>query len=207
MNEYEIVLPMLKDNANMQLADPGLVNFYEDLSNRVYWLCSEIEQSTFDLVQYIIRWNREDKGIPREERKPIKIIIDCGGGSLSVSETVSNIIRMSITPVYGYALGYVASGATVIFLSCHKKKALENTVFILHKGSCNGISGTYDEIVAFTRDYEKQMETLMRFYSENTKYSEEEIYENIQTDWYIRFDEALDRGLVDEKITDIEMFF
>ena len=203
---YEFALPLLPDTANLQLADPSLVNFYSDLENRTYWLNDEINHYTFDLVQYIIRWNREDKDIPIEERKPIRIIIDCGGGHLSVSETVSNVIKMSKTPVYGIALGYVASGATVIYLSCHKKYALPNSVFVLHKGSCSGVSGTYDEIVAFARDYEKQMETLIGFHIDNTGYTEEEIEENIQTDWYIRTKEALEKGIVDELVVDIDVF-
>lgn len=204
--QLEITLPMLPQTANLQLADPSLVNFYSDLENRIYWLNDEINNYTFDLVQYIIRWNREDKNIPVEERKPIRIIIDCPGGHLSVSETLSNIIKMSKTPVYGIALGYVASGATVIYLSCHKRFALPNSVFVLHKGSCSGVSGTYDEIVAFARDYEKQMEMLIDFYIDNTKYTEAEIEENIQTDWYIRTEEALEKGIVDELITNIDIF-
>ncbi len=204
--QYEITFPVLPQTANWQLADPSLVNFYSDLENRTYWLSDEINNYTFDLVQYIIRWNREDKDIPVEQRKPIRIIIDCPGGHLSVSETVSNIIKMSKTPVYGIALGYVASGATVIYLSCHKKFALPNSVFVLHKGSCSGVSGTYDEIVAFARDYEKQMETLINFYIDNTNYTEEEIEENIQTDWYIRTGEALEKGIVDKLVTDIGLF-
>ena len=203
---FEIHLPPMDAGANLQLADPSLVNFYNDLDNRVYWLNDEINNFTFDLVQYIIRWNREDKNTPIEKRKPIRIIVDCGGGSLSVSETLSRLIKMSKTPVYGIALGFVASGASVIYLSCHKKFALPNSVFVLHKGSCSGISGTYDEVVAFARDYEKQIETLMDFYIENTKYTEEEILENIQTDWYIRYEEALEKGLVDEVIDSIDVF-
>lgn len=202
--EY-LVLPPMHDSANLQLADPSLVNFYSDLQNRVYWLTEEIGECTLDLVQYITRWNREDREIPIENRKPIRIVIDCGGGSLSVSETLSNIIKMSKTPIYSIALGFVASGASVVHLSCHKKFALPNSVFVLHKGSCSGVSGTYDEIVSFARDYEKQIEMLMTFYTENTKYTEEEIEENIQTDWYIRMDQALEKGLVDEVITDIDI--
>lgn len=201
-----IVLPQMHPSANLSLADPCLVNFYEDINNRIYWLTEEIGEETLDLVQYITRWNREDKDKPVEERQPIRIIIDCGGGSLSVSETLSNIIKMSKTPIYSVALGFVASGASVVHLSCHKRFALPNTVFVLHKGSCNGVSGTYDEIVSFARDYEKQIEMLMEFYTENTKYTEEEIEENIQTDWYIRIDEAIEKGLVDEVITDIDIF-
>ena len=204
--QLEFAIPILPDTANLQLADPSLVNFYADLENRVYWLSDEINRFTYDIVQYIIRWNREDKDIPVEQRKPIRIIVDCEGGYLSVSETISNIIKMSKTPVYGIALGQVASGASVIYLSCHKRFALPNSVFILHKGSCSGVSGTYDEIVAFAKDYEKQIETLITFYIENTRYTEEEIIENIQTDWYIRTKEALDKGIVNEVITDIGLF-
>ena len=201
------LLSLLPSVANLQLADPTLVNFYADLEHRIYWLNDEINNFTFDLVQYIIRWNREDADIPVEDRKPIRIIVDCGGGQLSVSETLSNIIKMSKTPIYGIALGYVASGASVIYLSCHLKFALPNTVFVLHKGSCSGVSGTYDEIVAFAKDYEKQMETLIDFYIENTNYTEEEIVNNIQTDWYIRTEEAVEKGLVDEIITNINVFY
>lgn len=203
---FEIQLPTIPNSANLQLADPSLINYYQDLENRIYWLNDEISCYTFDLVQYITRWNREDKGISIENRKPIRIIIDCAGGALSVSETLSNIIKMSKTPVYGIALGYVASGASVIYLSCHKRYALPNSVFVLHKGSCSGVSGTYDEIVSFARDYEKQIEMLMDFYIDHTKYTEEEIEENIQTDWYIRAAEALEKGLVDELIDDIDIF-
>lgn len=204
--QFEFVMSP-SQSANLQLADPSLVNFYNDLEDRTYWLNDEISNYTLDLVQYILRWNREDRGIPVEDRKPIRIIIDCPGGYLSISETVSNIIKMSKTPIYGIALGYVASGASVVYLSCHKKYALPNSVFVLHKGGCNGVSGTYDEIVAFARDYEKQMEVLMNFYIANTKYTQEEIEENIQTDWYIRIDEAKEKGLVDEVIENIEVFF
>ena len=206
MEGFELMLPVMDNSANLQLADPSLVNLYHDIANRTYWLNDEINNYTFDLAQYIIRWNREDKGIDPMSRKPIRIIIDCGGGYLSVSETLSNLIKMSKTPVIGIALGQVASGASVIYLSCHVRFALPNSVFVLHKGSCNGVSGTYDEIVAFARDYEKQIETLIKFYIENTNYTEEEVEENIQTDWYIRIEEALERGLVDEVITDIDVF-
>jgi hypothetical protein len=75
---YEIHLPeMTSVGANLQLADPNLVNYYADLENRIYWLNDEITQYTFDLVQYITRWNREDKNIPIQDRKPIRIFIDC----------------------------------------------------------------------------------------------------------------------------------
>ena len=44
---FEIALPVLPETANLQLADPSLVNFYSDLQNRTYWLNDEINNYTF----------------------------------------------------------------------------------------------------------------------------------------------------------------
>ena len=49
MNEIYL-LPSMHDSANLQLADPSLVNFYEDIQNRTYWLTEEIGEETLDLV-------------------------------------------------------------------------------------------------------------------------------------------------------------
>ena len=188
------------------LADPSLVNYYNDLENRTYWLNDEINHFTFDLVQYILRWNKEDKGIPTEERKPIRIIVDCHGGMLSVTKTIVNIIKMSKTPVHMFALGFVASGASMIYLAGHKRYALPNTTFLLHKGNCGGLSRTFDELLAFMEDYQKDVAELIDFYKENTKFSPEDIENKIQGEWYIRIDEALENGIVDEIVTDIDLF-
>jgi hypothetical protein len=48
--ENYIVLPPMHDSANLTLADPSLVNFYEDVQNRIYWLTGEIGEETLDLV-------------------------------------------------------------------------------------------------------------------------------------------------------------
>jgi hypothetical protein len=49
MNEIYL-LPSMHNSANLQLADPSLVNFYEDIQNRIYWLTEEIGEETLDLV-------------------------------------------------------------------------------------------------------------------------------------------------------------
>lgn len=198
---FEISIP---SPANLQLADPSLLNFYNDLEQRIYWLTGTIGDSTLDLIQYIIKWNREDKGKPVEERQPIKLIIFSEGGALDVEESIVSFIRLSKTPVYGIAVGMVASAASLIYLSCHKKYAINSAYFLLHKGSCHGLSGNYNEVEAFMKNYQEQVKKMVAFYIANTQYSEEEVNQNINTDWYVRFPEALEKGLVDEMIEDID---
>ena len=206
MEQNPNIHQLIGEQKAQTLADPSLVNYYNDLENRTYWLNDEINHFTFDLVQYILRWNKEDKGIPTEERKPIRVIVDCHGGMLSVTKTIVNIIKLSKTPVHMFALGFVASGASMIYLAGHKRYALPNTTFLLHKGNCGGLSGTFDELLAFMEDYQKDVAELIGFYKENTKFSPEDIENKIQGEWYIRIDEALENGIVDEIVTDIDLF-
>lgn len=191
----------------LELPDPNLVQYYEDCVDRNYWILGEVNDELLDLVNKIIAWNREDERAGRavEDRKPIRIFFNSPGGDLDVEETLVSMIRLSKTPVYGIALGMTASAASLIYLSCHKKFALPNAYFVLHKGSCSNIGGNYNDVAAMMKDYDQQIEKMMNFYIENTDYSEDEIKKNMDKDWYIRLPEAKDRGLVDEVISDISI--
>lgn len=204
MNELAIYIP---SEANLTLADPTLLDYYHDRENRIYWLDGEVTSAAFDLVQTIIRINREDKDKPIEERVPLRIIIDSPGGDLDVEETIVSMIELSETPIWGIALGTVASAASLIYISCHKRFALPNTTFVFHKGSASGISGNYNEINAMMKDYEYKVEKLVTSYIKYTTYPEEVIREKIENDWYIHTEEALEYGVCEHLIEDIGVFF
>ena len=194
---------LFSSDANLQLADPSLVQYYHDLANRSIWIDGEINVSTLDIVSKIIRWNREDKGKPIDERKPIKLFFLSPGGDLEIEEAVVSTIRLSQTPVWGIAMGMVASAASLIYLSCHKRFALPNAYLIIHQGSAQ-MGGNYDQMVAAMKDYEEQIERMTRFYIENTDYTEEEIRANIKTDWYVRGEELLERKLITNWVSTID---
>lgn len=200
-----VIIP-IPEIANSQLPDASLLQFYQDLEERIYWLNDEINSYSYDLIQYILKWNKEDKDIPIENRKPIRIIFCSPGGEIDVEEAIVSVIKLSKTPIYGIAVSCVASAASVIYLSCHKKLALPNAYWILHRGSCN-INGTYDQVMAAMEDYAIQVEKMMLFYETHTKFTKEEIQNNMGTDWYVRIDTALEKGIVDELITDISALY
>ena len=81
---------------NLTLPDPDLLNQYIDLDNRVIWIDDEINTFTLNVIQYIIYWNRADKDIPPEERKPIKILFFTQGGMLDIYNSVADVIELSI---------------------------------------------------------------------------------------------------------------
>ena len=190
---------------NLQLPDPSLVQYYYDLKHRVIWIDDEITSTTLDVISKIIRWNAEDKDKSIKDREPIKIFFNSPGGSLDVEESIVSIIKISKTPIYGIALGIVASAASLIYLSCHKRYALPNAYFIFHRGSCSNIEGSYNEVQAAMEDYRVQIEKMEKFYIENTTYPEEVIKEKIKTDWYIHCDEALKYNVVNDLIENIDI--
>ena len=71
MENFTITLPHTV-NPTLQLPDPELVQYYEDQANRVIWILDEINNEGYEWIDFIIRCNREDAGIPIEERKPIQ---------------------------------------------------------------------------------------------------------------------------------------
>lgn len=205
MEEFIDFLLKDVDEANLQLPDPGLVQVFQDLKNRVIWIDDEIDKSYLDIISKIIQWNRDDNLIPIEERKPIKIFFDSPGGDLDVEESIVSIIKLSKTPIYGFALGMVASAASMIFLATHKRYALHNAYLILHKGGCQNISGDYVNVQNAMEDYRKQIEKLEDFYVKNTSIPKEIIKEKLNSDWYIRGEKLIDYGLVQEWVDNIEV--
>ena len=189
----------------LQLPDPTLVQYYNDFENRIIWIDEEINSDTLSVVSKIIYWNRLDKEVSIKDRKPIRIFFNSVGGSLDIEEVIVSVIKLSKTPVYGIALGMVASAASLIYLSCHKRFALPNSYFILHRGSCTNMSGNYNEVQAAMEDYKTQIEKMEAFYIENTLYPEEVIKEKIKSDWYIHIEEALKYEIVTDLIETIDI--
>lgn len=209
-NEYGFEIAIPKDLENMQLPDPNLLQMYESLEERIYWLIGGVDDSLYELVQYIVKWNREDKlnKIPVEQRKPIRIIIASNGGSLEVQQSLTAFIEMSETPIIGVAIGTVASAASMIYLSCHKRLATPNTTFIFHQGGASDISGTYQQIAAFMENYSKDISEMAEFYKSHTSYDPSLIDQKLENgDWYIGADEALQNGIVHEIMKNLNIFF
>lgn len=198
------IVVSIPERANATIPDPSLLWYYEDLEDRVYQLVGEVDEGLLDFSRHVIRWNREDKDKPIEERKPIKLFFFSPGGSLDINYSVIDIIRLSKTPIIGINMGVCCSAAAYIYLACHKRYMLPHSYFVFHQGSSQ-MSGTYGEVVAIMADYQNQVAELSSFMEERTTYTSEEITNNIVTEWYVREEEALEKGVCHEVIEDIEV--
>ena len=200
MDNLFVTIP---ERANYSVADPELLFYYEDLNERVWNLVSEVDDSLLDFARHVIRWNREDRGIPVEERKPIRLYINSPGGDLNIFYTVKDIIEMSKTPIVAVNLGMAYSAAALLFLSCRERYMLKSSKILLHLGSAS-LGGSYLDLMSAVADYQEQVESFVSAIQERTTYTPKEIEDNIASDWYIDAEDALAHGAATKIIDDID---
>lgn len=197
----DITIP--KDVENLQLPDSMLVTFYKNLENRILWLDSEVDDYFLEYGKYILQWNQEDLGMDIKDRKSIRLLFFSPGGSLDINNSMIDIIKQSKTPVIGVNMGIAQSAGAFIFLACHKRLSMPNATFLLHRGQ-GAFSGTYDEIVCQVMEYQRQIEELEEYVLSNTKINEETFNEHFGTEWFISAKEALQYGMIDKIIDNID---
>lgn len=188
INDINVIIP--RGLENLQLPDSDLLNYYIDLDKRIFWIDNEIDNYSLELIKYILRWNEEDKVLPLEQRKPIKLFFFSPGGSLDVNYALIDTITMSKTPVIGVNIGQCASAAAFIYLSCHQRLMMPHAYFLFHQGG-GVLQGTFAEIYAQMQDYQDQVEELSTFMAAHTKFSKKDIEEKIVGEWYVRKEDAI----------------
>lgn len=201
-DEIHVTIP--KEAENLSLPSPELITYYRNLENRVLWLDSDVDECWLEFSRKIIEWNREDKGLPIEQRKPIKLMFFSYGGSLDVNNAIIDTINLSTTPVYGINVGQACSAGCFIYIACHKKFAFPNSTFLIHQGGGDGFSGTYAQVVSAVMEYQRKVEELERYLKENTEIPDNVLAENISTEWFLSADEALDYKVCDKIVTNLD---
>ena len=192
--------------ANLQLPDPVLRDMYRDEQDRIFWVDSQINENLLELVKMIIRCNKEDKDIPVEERVPIKVMIDSPGGDICSLWTTIKAIEISKTPVYtiNYCTAY--SAAADLLAAGHKRYSLPGTSAMVHSGSCM-YGGTIEQAESMKKYFDKLGKKITDYFLSHTKVESKVYKRKAPSDWYMDEDEALEYGLIDEIITDLDTLY
>ena len=192
--------------ANMQLPDPDLRDYYRDQEDRIFWLDGDVNESTLDLVKMVIRCNREDKGMPTEERKPIKIMIDSGGGDVQVMLAVIKAMNISKTPVYTINYCNAMSAAANILAAGQKRYSMPGCIVMVHSGSCS-YGGTLEQAESMKKYGDALVKRANDEFLSRTKIDAKKLKKKGASDWYLDENEALECGIIDAVITDFDEVF
>lgn len=205
MSENTFVIDIPKDIADIKLPDPDLLRIYKNQKQRVIYLDYTIDEDFIQLVgNQIIEYNIEDKGKPVEERKPIVILINSGGGNLETCFAVVGIIEQSKTPVITVNLSSAHSAAGLILLAGHKRYCMPRSQMLIHKGSASGISGNFDEIADSMKSYKKIVDDMINLICDKSKIERKDITKNCKPDWFLSVDQMLGFGCVDKVLDSLD---
>ena len=169
----------------------------QDIQHRRIFITEEIDDSSIQQpCEWIMRYNLEDNGVPKEERKPILLYIDTCGGAVDAGLKLIDTILLSETEVRVICAQRCYSMGFYIFLAGHKRYASKHASFLLHDGT----TFTYDS-ASKARDrmeFERKLEDRIRDYVlERSNITGEEYDSNMRKEWYMFSDEAKERGVVD----------
>ena len=209
MNEFilDTVLSGIPSSvANMQLPDPDLRDYYRDEINRIFWIDSNIDDNTLDLVKMIIRCNHEDKDKNIEDRTPIKVMINSGGGDVQVMLTIIKTMKISKTPIYTVVFASAMSAAAEILAAGHKRYAMPGICVMVHSGSCS-YGGTMEQAESCKKYVDALTKRATDEFCSNTKIDAKTLKKKGASDWYMDETEALAKGVIDEIITDLDILF
>lgn len=188
------------------LPDPSVLEYYKDRDNRIIWIDDEINEDTLEVIRSIIGFNMEDRGIPVEERKPVKIMIDTNGGDVQVTMSIIGAIKASKTPVYTVNLCNALSAGAHLLAAGKKRYALPGSTVLIHSGGVT-ICGDVEKAESARKYLEQMGNRMNEILLEDTKINPKIMKKKAPFDWYLSAEDALENGVVDAIVSDFDEVF
>lgn len=161
------------------------------------------QEITDDLLEnvclMIMKWNTEDKNLPKDKRKKIFIYINSDGGDCIMGTQILSIIKYSITPIATVGFAKCASMASYILASGHERFCFPNTVVLYHDGQTGYVSSG-NKGKDIQKFYDKLDERMTQFMIENTSMTKEFLEDIKDREYYMFSDEAKSNGIIDKII-------
>ena len=199
-------LEELGPEANLQLPDPSLVQKFKALKNRELWITKDIDETLFQEMQQIIRWNKEDveNNIPIEERKKIFMYVHSYRRDLYSAMGFLSVMKLSKTPIVTVNLACAMSCGAMILINGHKghRYCLKNSTALLHSGSAMQ-RGDFNAVQQQNQQYKNLISRVHNNIIENTTISKATLTKKLKTDWYLDDTLQLQYSLVDHIVDDI----
>lgn len=168
----------------------------EDIENRRLYLNTVIDESVIDgAVYHILRYNRLDKDIPINERKPIIIYINSPGGNVTDGYGLIDAILTSTTPVYTVNLGIAYSMGFLIYIAGERRYSMPSATYLCHDGSSmawDSMSKLKDRVEFETGQMEQHTQ---EYITSRTNITREQYLENYRKEWYFYPAEAKKLGV------------
>jgi len=167
------------------------------LKERIIFLGEEVNDVTASLiVAQLLYLESEDPD------KDIFLYINSPGGSITAGMAIYDTMQYIKPEVSTLCIGLAASMGSFLLNAGEKGKrfALPNSEILIHQ-PLGGFQGQATDIDIHAKRIMKTKDTLNRIYSERTGQPIEKIQHDVERDYFMSAQEAMEYGLIDEVLT------
>jgi ATP-dependent Clp protease, protease subunit len=135
--------------------------------------------------------------LAEESDAPISMLISSPGGHVESGDAIHDVIRFVSAKVTTIGTGWVASAGTHIFLAPPKEHrvCLPNTRFMIHQPG-GGAGGPATDIAIQAKEILRTRERIAKVISRQTGQSLQKVLNDMERDFWLSAEEAIDYGLV-----------
>jgi ATP-dependent Clp protease, protease subunit len=139
--------------------------------------------------------------LAEESDAPISMLISSPGGHVESGDAIHDVIRFVSAKVTTIGTGWVASAGTHIFLAPPKEHrvCLPNTRFMIHQPG-GGAGGPATDIAIQAKEILRTRERIAKVISRQTGQSLQKVLNDMERDFWLSADEAIQYGLVSRVI-------
>ncbi len=133
--------------------------------------------------------------------QPISIFINCPGGEVYSGLAIYDTMQFIKAPIYTTCVGIAMSMGSVILMAGEHghRKALPNSRIMIHAGSA-GFRGNTPDLEVQAREVLSLRDILEGLYTRHTGHEKEKLRRDMERDYFMAPQEALEYGLIDEVV-------
>ena len=167
------------------------------LKERIIFLGSPINDQIASLIiAQLLYLEREDPD------KDISLYINSPGGIISAGLAINDTMQLIRPDISTICVGLAASMATVLLSSGAKGKryTLPNSTIHMHQ-PMGGAQGQASDIEIAAREILRMQDKIRQIISDNTGQPYEKVARDIDRDYYLSAEQAMEYSLIDEILT------
>jgi ATP-dependent Clp protease protease subunit len=168
--------------------------------NKIYYYTDVSKDSILSLNRQIDELTKQMKTVQFAYNLPeppiIEIHLCSDGGDMFAAMASVDKITDNPVPIYTYCEGLVASAATLLSASGHKRYITKSSCMLVHQVS-SGLWGNYMEFQDEIKNLELIMNMIKGVYLKKTKFNNQELENLLSHDLYLNAEKCVEYGLVD----------
>src|SRR6185436_3287779 len=135
--------------------------------------------------------------LAEESDAPIRVLVSSPGGHVESGDAIHDMIRFVRAPITTIGTGWVASAGTHIFLAApnERRVCLPHTRFMIHQPG-GGAGGPATDIAIQAKEILRTRERIAKVISRQTGQALPKVLGDMERDFWMSAEEAIEYGLV-----------